>query len=170
MHPPGATVGTVTPGSQIRDASGRLSGPKFPRWAGIATAPFKSDTVRAVRSTVDPALSRYDACGPSSPAPGGWSQARGTMETMTSQARGTRPLQIWPCQSICVWKPTGEALSDAGGGGLHLFACVGCASEWVRTEPWTPIDSAGTVPSAVAAERDRSTTWRGEDAVGTVGT
>ncbi len=87
------------------------------------------------------------------------------MEPMTP-APASRPLQIQPCQSICVWRATGEMLPDQGGDELRVFACVGCGSEWVRTEAWTPIDSGGAVPSAVAAERDRATSERGGAAAG----
>ena len=92
------------------------------------------------------------------------------MEAMSSPARATRPLQIWPCQSICVWKPTGETWSDPSGDDLRVFACAGCGSEWVRSEPWTPIDSGGSVPPAVAVERDRPTSAHGADVAGTADT
>ena len=62
----------------------------------------------------------------------------------------TRPLEIAGCRALCRWAGTGEQL-----GGEPLFACAGCGSEWVPSEPWTPIDHAGTVPEAVAQERRR---------------
>ncbi|HEV7207202.1 MAG TPA: hypothetical protein VGN54_00520 [Mycobacteriales bacterium] len=52
------------------------------------------------------------------------------------------------CQSSCAWAPTDE-IRD----GMSVFRCAGCASEWVRTEVWTPSDADGSVPAAVAAER-----------------
>lgn len=61
-----------------------------------------------------------------------------------------------PCQSVCRWAAQGEWLDDASGGGLRLFACAGCGSEWVRTEAWTPADVDGDVPVEVAAERARA--------------
>ncbi len=66
-----------------------------------------------------------------------------------------RNVDQWPCHSICVWSATGETWLDPPGGVLSVFACAGCGSEWVRTEPWTPIDHIGQVPDAIAAERAR---------------
>lgn len=66
-----------------------------------------------------------------------------------------RRLEIWPCQSICVWQPTGQIWRDDRYDDLVVFACRGCGSEWVRTEPWTPIDSNGAVPTQVADEARR---------------
>jgi len=65
-----------------------------------------------------------------------------------------RPLEAQPCQSVCVWQPTGETWPGPDGG-LRVFDCLGCGSEWVRTEAWTPIDAGGAVPQAVAQERAR---------------
>jgi hypothetical protein len=62
----------------------------------------------------------------------------------------TRPLEIAACRSVCSWDATGERLD-----GEALFACAGCGSEWVPSEPWTPIDWTGTVPDAVQRERER---------------
>lgn len=64
-----------------------------------------------------------------------------------------RPVAVHPCQSICVWSPTGETWRDDKAGSLRVFACRGCSSEWVRTEGWTPIDQDGQVPDGIAAER-----------------
>jgi hypothetical protein len=61
-----------------------------------------------------------------------------------------RPLEIAACRSLCSWDDTGRRL-----GGEPLFACSGCGSEWVPTQPWTPVDYAGSVPEAVAAARRR---------------
>lgn len=59
-------------------------------------------------------------------------------------------LEIAACRSLCSWEDTGRTLDDE-----RLFACNGCGSEWVVSEPWTPIDYQGTVPEAVQAERRR---------------
>ncbi len=61
-----------------------------------------------------------------------------------------RPLTIAGCRSECAWAATGERL-----GGEDLFACAGCGSEWVASEPWTPIDWTGVVPESVQRERGR---------------
>lgn len=58
------------------------------------------------------------------------------------------PLTIAPCQKVCEWGPT-EASYD----GLRLYACSGCGSEWVRSEPWTPRNWDAEVPASVRAER-----------------
>jgi len=60
----------------------------------------------------------------------------------------SRPLEIAACRSLCAWQDTGEEL-----GGEPLFACEGCGSEWVPSEPWTPIDHTGAVPGPVLAVR-----------------
>lgn len=52
------------------------------------------------------------------------------------------------CLARCDWRRTTQTY-----GGLPLFRCVGCASEWVRSEAWTPAQADGTVPPAVLAER-----------------
>ena len=59
------------------------------------------------------------------------------------------PLHLAPCRKVCTWLPTGGSYD-----GLRLFACTGCGSEWVRTEPWTPRDWDVTVPEDVRAELD----------------
>jgi hypothetical protein len=61
-----------------------------------------------------------------------------------------RPLEVGACRSLCSWQRTGESL-----GSEPVFACSGCGSEWVPSEPWTPVDHTGTVPEAVLAERAR---------------
>lgn len=63
------------------------------------------------------------------------------------------PLAINPCQSRCAWSATGEQ-RDA----FNVFACMGCRSEWVASEPWTPADHDGAVPAAVLQERRRLAT------------
>jgi hypothetical protein len=57
------------------------------------------------------------------------------------------PLVAAPCRTLCSWAPAGRRRA-----GLAVFACSGCGSEWVRSEPWTPIDADGVLPEAVAAE------------------
>jgi hypothetical protein len=37
--------------------------------------------------------------------------------------------------------------------GERLFVCAGCGSEWVASEPWTPIDWTGAIPEPVQAAR-----------------
>ena len=64
-------------------------------------------------------------------------------------------LQAWPCQSRCAWLYVPERLTDSVGADMRLFRCAGCGSEWVRTEPWTPINDDGVVPVEVAVERAR---------------
>jgi len=61
-----------------------------------------------------------------------------------------RPLEIAACRSLCNWTDTGASLE-----GERLFACAGCGSEWVASEPWTPIDWTGAVPEAVQLARRR---------------
>ncbi|MFZ5848715.1 hypothetical protein [Nocardioides pakistanensis] len=61
-----------------------------------------------------------------------------------------RPLRIAACRRLCSWRAAGEEL-----GGEALFRCDGCGSEWVASQPWTPIDHTGEVPPAVQAERRR---------------
>ncbi len=69
------------------------------------------------------------------------------------QSPPPRAVAQWPCRSICAWASMGETWLSPEAGILAVFACTGCGSEWVRTEPWTPIDSTGQVPDAIAAER-----------------
>ncbi|NUR05707.1 MAG: hypothetical protein HOQ45_01695 [Nocardioidaceae bacterium] len=57
-------------------------------------------------------------------------------------------MRIAGCQALCAWRGTGEEL-----GGERMFACAGCGSEWVPSEPWTPVDHTGEVPQAVQDER-----------------
>ena len=66
-----------------------------------------------------------------------------------------RRLAAWPCQSVCLWRATGEVWADGEHTDLRVFACAACGSEWVRTEPWTPIDAQGEVPAAIVDERRR---------------
>lgn len=67
-----------------------------------------------------------------------------------------RPLEIAGCRSECGWRDAGELLD-----GEPVFACTGCGSEWVPSEPWTPVDYTGVVPEPVAeARRTRGTGWQ----------
>ena len=60
----------------------------------------------------------------------------------------TRQLVIASCRSLCAWRATDALLDDE-----EVFACSGCGSEWVPSQPWTPIDHTGAVPAAVAQAR-----------------
>ncbi|MCP2170315.1 hypothetical protein [Goodfellowiella coeruleoviolacea] len=62
-------------------------------------------------------------------------------------------LAAHPCRSRCAWRPTRRELA-----GLPVLACQGCGSQWVRSEPWTPIDHDGRIPDAVRAELARRDT------------
>jgi hypothetical protein len=44
---------------------------------------------------------------------------------------------------------------DATGHPAAVFTCVGCGSEWLRSELWTPIDADGHVPREITAELAR---------------
>lgn len=56
-------------------------------------------------------------------------------------------LAAYACRSLCSWQRTPRELE-----GAPLFACRGCGSQWVRSEPWTPCDYTGRIPDAVRAE------------------
>ena len=61
-----------------------------------------------------------------------------------------RALVVIACRGLCAWDTTdGRVLGEP------VFACSGCGSEWVASEPWTPIDADGLVPEAVQAARLR---------------
>jgi hypothetical protein len=77
---------------------------------------------------------------PAGPAPG-----PGLLGTVAAVAR---PLAIFACRSSCAWQETEETLESE-----RLFACAGCGSEWVPSEPWTPIDWTGAVPEPVQRAR-----------------
>ncbi len=86
-------------------------------------------------------------CAFKSPTRGGRGQSvRPVAWTRERPAR--RPLEIAACRQLCSWHGTGEHLD-----GERLFACAGCGSEWVVSEPWTPIDWTGTVPEPVQEAR-----------------
>lgn len=71
-------------------------------------------------------------------------------------------LVVHPCRSLCQWGPTGGAVD-----GLPLFACAGCGSEWVRTEPWSPRQADGSWPPGVREQL--ASTAPGADAAGSAG-
>ena len=56
-------------------------------------------------------------------------------------------LVISPCRSLCDWRRTRSTFD-----GQRLYACSGCGSQWVRTEPWTPRQADGPVPAEVLEE------------------
>ena len=55
-----------------------------------------------------------------------------------------------PCLRLCDWDLTGVVRD-----GLPVFACSGCDSQWVRTEPWAPCDDDGTRKLALVEELRR---------------
>jgi hypothetical protein len=59
-------------------------------------------------------------------------------------------LRVSACRRLCRWSATRGRL-----GGEQVFACAGCGSQWVASEPWTPIDHTGVVPEPVQEERRR---------------
>jgi len=52
-----------------------------------------------------------------------------------------------PCQKACRWRPTEQDRS-----GERLFACTSCGSQWVRSQPWAPIDADGSRHPSLTAE------------------
>lgn len=56
-------------------------------------------------------------------------------------------LAVHPCKSLCSWRSTPARLDE-----LPVLACQGCGSQWVRSEPWTPIDHTGRIPDVVRTE------------------
>lgn len=57
------------------------------------------------------------------------------------------PLVSQPCRSLCWWASTGVEHERQ-----PLFACAGCGSQWVRSEPWAPRQADGTWPDGVRDE------------------
>jgi hypothetical protein len=55
-------------------------------------------------------------------------------------------LAAHPCRQMCRWRPTDDTWA-----GEPLFRCTSCASEWVPSQPWTPVDADGTRHPALAA-------------------
>jgi hypothetical protein len=64
------------------------------------------------------------------------------------------PLAVHPCRALCTWRPARHALTSEVRGPLPLFRCRGCGSEWVRTEPWAPVDANGGRHPALVRELD----------------
>jgi hypothetical protein len=58
-----------------------------------------------------------------------------------------QPLATHPCRQQCRWRGT-DAVRD----GEPVFACTACGSQWVRSQPWAPIDCDGTRDAALQAE------------------
>jgi hypothetical protein len=56
------------------------------------------------------------------------------------------PLAAHPCRKECRWRPSRGFVA-----GERLFACQSCGSQWVASQPWTPIDADGTRDPAVDA-------------------
>lgn len=54
------------------------------------------------------------------------------------------PLRIRSCLDLCSWNRTPVERR-----GEPMFACRGCGSQWVPSEPWTPRESSGAVPPEV---------------------
>jgi hypothetical protein len=91
--------------------------------------------------------------GPTPPAAGQFRSGRSPVpgpEEAAASFGCMAALEIAACRRLCSWTGTGELL-----GGERLFRCAGCGSEWVSSEPWTPIDHTGEVPEPVQAERRR---------------
>jgi hypothetical protein len=68
----------------------------------------------------------------------------------------SRRLEIGACRSVCAWSAvtdTPPAQPGAEAPVEPLFRCAGCGSEWLPSEPWTPIDWTGQVPEAVQRAR-----------------
>lgn len=59
-------------------------------------------------------------------------------------------LAMHTCRGLCSWSATNEYRDTQ-----RVFRCAGCTSEWVSSEPWTPIDADGTIAREVTAERSR---------------
>ncbi len=80
------------------------------------------------------------------------------------------PLRIAPCRTLCRWGPTRGRVD-----GQTLFACTGCGSQWVPSEPWTPRQADGSWPPGVREALARTGTGGplrdapAADAAGTAG-
>jgi len=53
-------------------------------------------------------------------------------------------LKVRSCRDLCNWIRTPVERR-----GEPLFACRGCGSQWVPSEPWTPRESTGVVPPEI---------------------
>jgi hypothetical protein len=62
------------------------------------------------------------------------------------------PLAIHPCRQQCCWRPTSRQRE-----GEPLFACTSCGSEWVPSQPWTPVDQDGTRHASLTRALDAAT-------------
>lgn len=72
-----------------------------------------------------------------------------TFPTLRSLARhrvdpDLAPLRVRSCRDLCNWNETPVERR-----GEPLFACRGCGSQWVPSEPWTPRAASGDIPPAV---------------------
>jgi hypothetical protein len=56
-------------------------------------------------------------------------------------------LAIHPCLQRCRWRGTGLVRGEE-----PLFRCTSCGSEWVRSQPWAPVDCDGSRDAALEAE------------------
>lgn len=102
--------------------------------------------VQTDRVSVDRSTSRGDAL----------TATRGNRHNGSVPEPASGPsLAAYPCQQRCAWTRTRRRHPDRIAGGLAIFACAGCGSQWVRTQAWTPIDADGTVPATVAREAAR---------------
>ena len=63
-------------------------------------------------------------------------------------------LRVSPCRQLCDWGPT-KAPDDQLPGALPLFACSGCGSQWVRTQPWAPRQADGSWPPGVREQLEQ---------------
>jgi len=55
-----------------------------------------------------------------------------------------------PCRQECRWR-----LAERRHDGERLFACTSCGSQWVRSQPWVPIDADGSRHPDLVAEVER---------------
>lgn len=56
-------------------------------------------------------------------------------------------LVVNPCRQKCRWRP-----DDGHHHGERLFACTSCGSQWVRSQPWVPVDADGSHHPDLVAE------------------
>ena len=61
-------------------------------------------------------------------------------------------LAVHACRQTCRWRPSRGLVN-----GERLFACQGCGSQWVASQPWIPVDADGTRDPAVDAPIDAAT-------------
>lgn len=53
-------------------------------------------------------------------------------------------LRVRSCRDLCNWNRT-----PVDRRGEPMYACRGCGSQWVPSEPWTPRDADGAVPPEI---------------------